>query len=120
MKYLFGLFLLVHGLIHLSFIQPEPKVQPGAPAWPFDITTSWVGLPSEILKPIGILLTIVAAVGFALAALGTIGILIPTEWLKLIVIVSSVVSLLLIGLFWNNWFVVGPLIDIALIIYFLR
>lgn len=119
MKILFGLFLIAHALIHASFIQKAPAIKPGAPAWPFDITKSWIlGLNPETLKTIGIILTLVATIGFIASGLGWLGVpLFKTYWVA-ITVISSIASLLLIGIFWSNWFVMGPIIDLV-ILYFI-
>lgn len=122
MKILFGLFLIAHALIHLSFVSPQPPAQPGAPAWPFDITKSWLltGVNPDVLRTIGIILTVVVVVGFIASGLGWFGVpLLKTYWVG-ITVVSSLSSILLIVLFWNNWFVMGPLIDLVILyaIYF--
>jgi hypothetical protein len=74
MKIIFSIFLIVHGLIHASFIQKAPAAKPGAPAWPFDITKSWIGLPPETLRGIGIALTLIATIGFIASGLGWLGV----------------------------------------------
>jgi hypothetical protein len=114
-KYLLGLFFIVHGLIHLSFVSPQPPVTPGAPTWPFSITHSWLGLPANILKSLGITLAIISAIGFFLVGLSYLGIIVPTEWFRALALVSAVCSFILIATFWNNWFVVGILIDVVII-----
>lgn len=122
MKVLFGLFLIVHALIHSSFISKAPPQQPGAPAWPFDITKSWalspMGINSEVLKIIGIILTLAATIGFVLSGLGWLGVpFLKSIWVP-VTVFSSIVSIVLIVLFWNNWFIMGPLIDLV-ILYFI-
>lgn len=116
MKILFGLFLIAHGLIHSSFITKAPIQKPGAPAWPFDITKSWIlALDPETLKNIGIILTVIATVGFIASGLGWLGVpFLKTYWV-VIMAISSIASLLLIAIFWKNWFVMGPVIDLVIL-----
>lgn len=119
MKFVYGLFLIAHGLIHYSFISPQPEQKPGAPAWPFDITKSWLlgaGLSPEALKAIGITLTLVSTIGFIASGLGWLGVpILKGLWVP-ITVVSSVASFLLVAVFWNNWFVMAPIIN-AVILY---
>jgi len=116
MKTLFGLFLIAHALIHSSFITKAPAQQPGAPIWPFDITKSWIlNLNPETLKVIGIVLTVVATVGFIASGLGWLGIpVLKTYWVS-ITVISAISSILLIVIYWNNWFVMGPIIDLVIL-----
>jgi hypothetical protein len=37
-----GGFAVAHGLIHASFLSPQPRTEPGAPAWPFHLDRSWL------------------------------------------------------------------------------
>jgi hypothetical protein len=122
MKLIFGLFLIAHGFIHYLFISKQPPAQPGAPAWPFDITKSVIltplGIRPEILKIIGIILTFTALIGFVLSGLGWMGIpFVKDIWVP-VTVVSSIASILLIVTFWNIWFIIGPLIDL-MILYFI-
>lgn len=122
MKILFGLFLIAHALIHLSFISPKPPQQPGAPEWPFDITKSWLMPSADInfLKTVGIVLTLVATLGFVASGLAWFGFPVFKDYWSVLIAVSSISSLVLIVLFWKNWFVMGPIIDLALLylVYF--
>lgn len=119
MKLLLSLFFIVHGLIHLSFISPKPPVKEGAPAWPFDISKSpWLPVPSGLAHTLGVILTVVATVGFVLVGLGLLGV-IPFAWIKIIAIISSLASIILIGIFWHNWFVVGMFLSLLILYWFL-
>lgn len=121
MKTIFGLFLIAHALIHSSFISPQPEQKPGAPAWPFDITKSPlltpIGVTPEALKTIGLILTLVATIGFVASGLGWMGVPILKSYWVAITVVSSVSSMLLVAIFWNNWFVMAPIINLV-ILYF--
>lgn len=118
MKITFGLFLIAHALIHSSWLTPPPAQKPGAPAWPFDLTSSWLlgtGLSVDAIKMIGIILAVVATVGFIASGLGWLGVpFLKGSW-TIITIIASIASLLLIAIFWNKWFVMGPLIDLAIL-----
>ena len=124
MKLLFPIFLLIHGLIHSSFLTKAPPAKEGSPVWPFDITTSWLltpmGMSTDTVKLIGTVLALIATFGFVLSAAGWIGISFLQPYWVAITVISCIASILLLAIFWNNWFVMGPLIDIALLfaIYF--
>ncbi|MHC1716910.1 MAG: hypothetical protein AB9915_03460 [Candidatus Dojkabacteria bacterium] len=115
MHTIIGLFLIAHGLIHTSFVTPKPQDN-GGPAWPFDITKSWIlkpiGLSTDTIKIIGIVLTIAATLGFVFSGLGWLGVPgLRTIWM-ITTVFSSISSLLLILLYWNKWFVIGILLDL--------
>jgi hypothetical protein len=119
MNTLIGLFLIAHGLIHAAFLSPKPPVKDGGPEWPFDLTKSWLltplGLNTEIIKIIGIVLVIGVTLGFVLSGLGWLGI----EGLKSIwvptTIASCALSVILLVVFWHNWLIMAPIIDIVLL-----
>jgi hypothetical protein len=117
---LLGIFFIVHGLIHLAFVAPTPPAKDGAAVYPFNFSHSWLGLSPEILKGLGIFLTIVAAVGFVTLGLGVLGWLVPDAWLKMIAIIAAAASLLLMVFFWNNMFIVGFALSLATLIWFIR
>lgn len=116
---LLGLFLIVHALIHFAFIAPVPPAKPGAPAWPFSMTHSWIGLSESALKGIGTTLVVISVVGFLMLALAVFGWLVPVAWVKPLALVAGVASLALMIIFWSNNFVVGAFLDVAIIVYFL-
>jgi len=116
-RILFGIFLLVHALIHLAWVTPPPPATPGGPAYPFDLTRSPLlpGLAERPLRVIGVTLVSVAVVAFVAAGLGVLGAPGLSAVVPVTVSVGAVASLLVIALFWNTWFVVGALLDVALL-----
>ena len=42
MRYVLGLFLLGHALIHFSYLAPAPPQTAGGPEWPFAMSKSWL------------------------------------------------------------------------------
>ncbi len=121
-KILFALFLIAHGLVHAILAatpipnDPEPK-----PGTFFTATSrSWLlpqlGLSASAIQWIGIVLVVLATLGFVLAGLGVLGVPgLSTIW-RMMTVISSCLSLLLLILFWHPWLVVGVLIDIGLLI----
>ncbi|MCJ7738964.1 MAG: hypothetical protein MUQ10_16885 [Anaerolineae bacterium] len=53
----------------------------------------------------------IATIGFVAAGLALFGVLIPFDWWRALAIGSAVVSLLLLGAFWDMYLIVGLLID---------
>jgi hypothetical protein len=114
----FAGFLLAHGGIHASFLAPRPPAKEGGPAWPFEVTHSWLltplGLSARVLRSLAIALVALTLCGYALAALGILGFL-SSDLTAIAVTVASLSSILLLFLFFHPWLIVGVAIDLALI-----
>lgn len=112
---LVGVFFIAHGLIHILYVVPAPDEN-----WPFDLSRSWLltrlGLGERVLRGLGTVLWIAAMAGFVLAGLGVFGIPFLKHVWRPVAAVSSVVSFLLIGLFWHRSFVLALLINAAIFI----
>lgn len=119
MRYAFAAFLFVHGLIHASWLVPAPPATEGALAWPFDLTRSRMlsalGVPDVAIRPLGVAFVPTTLVAFALSSLGAAGVPGFTAAWAGITVIASLASILLIVTFWNRWFPVGLLLDVALI-----
>ena len=119
--WLLAALILGHGLAHLAFVAPTPEpTRSGAgKAWPFDLGDSWLvgrfGLDPVIVRAAGRALTTVAVVTSLLAALATVGIVIPADWWPGLVVALAVSSMLLLALRFSPAFVVGFGIDAALL-----
>lgn len=120
----FGLFLIAHGLIHASYASPVPPPKPGAPAWPFVLTRSWIltplGLNATMTRAVGTGLWILTVAGYALAGLGFLGVPGLSNGWQPLTIAASITSLGLIVLFWHVWLVLGIVIDVSLLIWIAR
>ncbi|MCP4166328.1 MAG: hypothetical protein GY759_10595 [Chloroflexi bacterium] len=121
-KILFALFLIAHGLVHAGLaaapIPKDPEPKPGA--FFTDTSRSWLlpqlGLNASTVQWVGILLVVLATVGFVFAGLGVLGAPgLSTIW-RIVAVVSSCLSLLLLVLFWHPWLLVGILIDVGILI----
>jgi hypothetical protein len=116
MKLLFGLFLVAHGLVHVLFMIPRPP--DAGTSWPFDPSESWLlnrlGVEPDVALAIAAGLAVVTVVAFIVMALTVIGIL-PADWLRPIAIASASVSLILLGIFFHPWLVIGIGIDAAIL-----
>jgi hypothetical protein len=96
-----GLLLLGHGFIHAVWRTYGPKV-------------SWL-LPNAsapMLAALSTTLFILGAIGFGLAG---VGLLVNQDWWRPVAVVSALVSLALLVLFWNNGLAVGAAIDLAVL-----
>ena len=111
---LVALLLVAHALVHASFVSPAPPPKPGAPQWPFDLAHSWVlsplGLGAWATQALGVALLAVVLVGLAVAALSVVGIL-PAGAFMPGIVVGSVASIAMLGLFFHPWLVLGLVID---------
>lgn len=124
-RILFAVFLLAHGWVHMSLAQvPAPK--PGALRTPFmpswwrsDVDPAWpalkLGLAPGAARTLGWVLWLLVVIGYSLSALALL--FVPGQaglWQGLTA-GSSVLSLVLLGLYWHPWLPVGVLIDLLLL-----
>jgi hypothetical protein len=106
-RILIGVLLMVHGFAH------------------WQITTSWgtrafaqsgllsgVGLADSAIAAFGTALWVIALLAFNLAGIAIIA---HQGWWRAFAIVAAMVSLLVIGLYWQSSFVLGALVDIGII-----
>ena len=116
---LLGLFLVVHGLVHLLYF-----VSTDDPKYPMTASKSWlvgrVGIDLDTVRLLVAALVIIATVGFILLALSHWGLLVPAGWLKALAVIAVSASLLLIAVTWNYQFVVGIAIDFGILYWALR
>ena len=121
-RWLLAALLLGHGLAHLAFVVPTPepaRATESGMAWPFDLGRSWpvtrIGLDPRIVRAAGMTLTVVTLVTSLLAALATIGILVPPDWWSGLVVSEAVSSLLLLTVCFSPILLNGFGIDVALL-----
>lgn len=119
--WLLAALLFAHGWVHVMFVFPQPEptaATAGGLAWPFDMGRSWLigaGLDSGLVRVVGTELMAAVAIGFAVAALSTAGLVVPTDWWGGLVVASSVGSLVLLSVFFSPALLLGYAIDIALL-----
>ena len=120
-RWVLGGFLLAHGLIHLMFVAPAPASAgtDGGAAWPFDMARSWLVTGANLdlgpVRLIGAALVVVVAVGFVLAGLATVGVVVPSGWWQPLALVSAAASIALLAMFFNPKLVLGLAIDAVLV-----
>ena len=119
MRTIFGVFLIVHGLIHAMWFIPEPD-NPGGPPWPFGLEDSWLlnaaNAPESLVRGLAVTLAVLSVAGFVGAGLGVLGVPGLAGVWSVLTIASAVVSLLLVLLFWHLYFIVGLALDIGLLV----
>lgn len=119
--WLFAAFLFGHGLVHIMFAAPPP-VAAGAPGdeFAFGPDRSWLVtsrlLDVGVVKALVVALVVATVLGYALTALATTGLVIPTGWWATLLVVSTVFSavLMLVGL--SPALTLGIAIDVALLV----
>jgi hypothetical protein len=118
-RWLLAGLLVGHGLVHLMFVAPAPASAPDAPEWPFDMTRSWLvtgpGLDVDFVRAVGVALMAAVAVVFVLAGLSTAGILVPQGAWRMLVVGGSILSIVLLTIFFNPQLLLGVAIDAILL-----
>jgi hypothetical protein len=83
------------------------------------MTRSWpvtaAGLDAGHAKAIAVVLIGAVIVGFTLAALATVGLVLPVAWWPALVAISAVLSLVLLGLCFHPQLLVGIALDLVLL-----
>ncbi len=111
-----GGFAVAHALAHAPFLAPAPTQRPGAPEWPFELRRSRVldrlGVPPGAVHGIGSVLVVALLGGFAVAG---VALILELAWWRIAAVVSALISLVQLGLFFHRWLVLGLVIDVAVI-----
>ena len=101
-----GVLLLAHGLVHLLYVVDDVPE--------FSLTRSWL-VPEAVRRPLALGLIAATVAAFAILALAVWGLPgLAAAWPALIA-VASLLSMVLLILYWNTWLVFGIGIDIALL-----
>lgn len=117
-KIVAALFLILHGLVHIILaLVPDPNAPDAGFASFF--SRSWLlssrGLSASAVRSMAIILAAVATLGFITAGLGLLNILVPFALWQTLAIVSALVSLIFLIIFWNSYLIVGVLIDVLIL-----
>jgi hypothetical protein len=118
--WLLAAFLLGHGLVHVMFVAPPPT-DPASPAadFAFNASRSWIVTGNLVsLSAVQVLVTALVAVtvlGYGLAALATLGLVVPTTMWTTFLVAGTAASaaLMVIGL--APALALGIAIDVALV-----
>lgn len=96
-----GVFILLHGLVHLWYftlsrglVEFQPEMGWTGRSWLF--TDLWGDAPTRALAS---LLHVVAAVGFAAASIGILG---QQAWWRPVTMLAAIFSTIVIILFWDG------------------
>lgn len=122
MSIVFGVFIILHGLVHLLYFGHTARffeLKPGM-TWP---TGSWVFsnfLGDSAARFLVCIFLVLAGFGFVASG---IGLLINQTWFRSLIIVIAIISALIFILFWNGRWqnldgqgVIGVLIDVWLLV----
>jgi hypothetical protein len=105
-RFLAGVLLIAHGLVHLLYLTPDVEE--------FTIDDSWV-VPSGVRRPVAYALMAATVGAFVLVGLAVWGTPILSGVWPILTIFASVVSLVLLVLYWSPRLAFGVAIDLALI-----
>jgi hypothetical protein len=106
LRFMIGLLLMIHGFAH------------------WQITTGWgslaaesswllAGLEPAALHSLGTALWVAPLLGFVATGIAVFA---GVEWWRMLAVVSSILSLLVIGLFWQPNMVLGAAVDISILV----
>jgi hypothetical protein len=122
LKTALAIFIIAHGLVHsILAVAPNPTDPDAKPLAFFTASErSWLlpqlGLNTATIQWVGIILVVLSTLGFILAGLGIFAVAgLDAIW-RMVAIISALISLLLLTLFWHPWLPVGILIDIGTLI----
>lgn len=105
MRWIAGLFLIAHGLVHLAIWLPRPDAKA-----PFDVGHSpFVG---EVRR-LAVALAVAAAAVLGLAGLG---VLVAAPWWIPVTVAGAAVSAALLLLTFNTWWLIGLGINTAIMV----
>ncbi len=120
-RWLLAALLFAHGWVHVMFVFPAPEAASateGGLAYPFEMGRSWLitnaGLDAGTIRTIGIVVVVVTFVAFLLAALSTVGWLVPSGWWNGLLLGAAASSTLLLALFFSPALLLGFAINAAL------
>lgn len=107
-----GILLIAHGLVHLLYISPDAT----DPKYPFTLRRSWV-VPEGSRRPVAAALMAGTVAGFVLLALAIWGVPGLSDAWRVIAVIASGLSLVLLIAFWDLRLSFGILIDVAVVAY---
>ena len=122
LKFLIGLFIIAHGLVHLWYFTLSQKLVEFKPEMGWS-GTSWLFTPllgNTTTRLLASAFLVLTTTGFALSG---VGLLMHTEWWRLLLVASAVLGSLTTLLFWDGSTqlivqkgLIGLLIDCAILI----
>lgn len=117
MKILFGILLILHGLIVAaqSSASFKPAAGPANPGWlswwPVNLGQSWLFVPSgaetsPIARGLGFL-WLAAGLVIAAAGLSVLGIIFPVAWWRSLALTGAILSLIMLAIYLHPLFGIG-------------
>ncbi len=120
--WLLALLVFAHGWVHLMFIFPKPEspnAAMGVSEYPFDFGRSWLirraRLDGSLVRTLGLALMTTTFGLSLLAALATVGIVVPADWWGGLMILAASSSSLLLALFYSPALILGFGINAAML-----
>lgn len=120
--WLLAVLVFAHGWVHLMFVFPKPErggSYAGASEYPFDFDRSWLvrraDLDTGAVRVIGIVVMAATFVLSLLAALSTVGVLVPIEWWAGLMIAAAAASTLTLLLFYSPALILGFAINALMV-----
>ncbi|MEO3931757.1 hypothetical protein WMO79_02935 [Micrococcaceae bacterium Sec7.4] len=109
MRWIAGLFVIAHGLVHLAIWLPKPDEKA-----PFDVGHSpFAGNVRRLASGLAIAATVILALG----GLGLIG---DASWWIPVTVTGAAISAALLILTFNRWWLIGLGINAAIIVLALQ
>jgi hypothetical protein len=102
-----GVLLMIHGFAHWQIISGWGKVTANS------AVLRAVGMGDGALVSLGTALWVAALLSFNLAAIGVFA---GQGWWRALAIGASVVSLLVMALFWQPNFIIGATVDVGILV----
>ena len=120
--WLLALLVFAHGWVHLMFVFPKPKGQgnySSVSEYPFDFGRSWLirrqSLDAGLVRTIGLVAMAVTFALSLLAALATVGIVVPTDWWAGLMIAAAAASTVMLLLFYSPALILGFAINALMV-----
>jgi hypothetical protein len=112
-RFVVGLFLVAHGLVHLLYVAHRP---PDDPRYPFVPETAWIaralGLSTDAAKAIAGVVAVTVAIVLGIAG---IDLIVGVSLWAALAVVGAAISLILMVAFYHRWLTIGIAIDLAII-----
>ena len=122
LRIVFGLFILLHGLVHLFYFGHSRRYFELSPemVWPDGAWAFSRVLGVETVRMLASILYLLATIGFVLGAVGIFG---KQDWWRTVVLGTAVFSSVIVVLFWDgktrrlaDQGFVGLLINVAILV----
>jgi len=121
--WLLALLIFAHGWVHLMFVFPKPKGDgnyAGVSEYPFDFDRSWLirrqGFDAGLVRAIGLVVMVMTFALSLLAALSTVGLLVPIDWWAGLMVATAVASSVMLALFYSPALILGFATNAALVV----